>query len=538
MTPPSSPPAPLPPLHRPRRGLGARLAKWLVVLAVLGGGYAAWPYVLPYFGESTTGPRPLTATVGRGELKIAVSDRGELESIDAVQVINDLEGGGKLASIVDEGIAVKKGDVVAKLDTDTFVKMKNDQDVKWQTADGKVKTTRSALSQAKNKAESEISKAELALTLAKIDLEAYDDPDGEYKKEHSNLKGKLEENKKLLKEAEDEFAFTKGMVKDGFSPIEQLRPKEFAVQQRTFAVTSVDAELKVLEKFTRKKKITELTAKAKDAKLEMERTKETQKSAIESAEAEVKAAENNLLSEKRELDRIEKQIERCTIAAPSDGIVVYSNSRYWDESSRIRPGAQLYYRQQIFSLPDLSKMKVKLKIHESVIKKVQIGMKATMTLDSLPNRPLHGKVLKIATIAQSDGWRGAGVKQYETEVSIEDLPSDAGLKPGMTADVKILVAAIPDAVSAPIASVTEFDGKKVVYVVTANAVTRREVTVGEGNEQFVQILEGLEPGEAVALDARSRASAELKTTGGTKGDTKTAEKEPKVAEKPGKAEKG
>ena len=52
------------------------------------------------------------------------------------------------------------------------------------------------------------------------------------------------------------------------------------------------------------------------------------------------------------------QVARCTIKAPSDGIVVYSNSRYWDESSRIRPGGQLYYRQEIFSLPDLSKMRV------------------------------------------------------------------------------------------------------------------------------------------------------------------------------------
>ena len=293
------------------------------------------------------------------------------------------------------------------------------------------------------------------------------------------------------------------MVKDGFSPLEQLRPIEFLVQQRKFEVSSAEAELKVLEKFTRKKKITELRAKAKDAELEMKRTQETQKSLIESAEAELKAAENNLISEKNELERVQKQIDSCTIVAPSDGIVVYSNSRYWDESSRIRPGAQLYYRQEIFSLPDLSRMKVKLKIHESVIKKVHVGMNATMTLDSLPNRPLHGKVLKIATIAQADGWRGAGVKQYETEVSIDDLPSDAGLKPGMTADVKILVASIPDAISAPIASVTEYDGKKVVYVVSGNAVARREVTVGESNEQFVQILEGLQPGESVTLDARA-----------------------------------
>lgn len=485
-----------------------------------GGGYAAWTYWLSGYLASANGPKPLTATVARGELTITVTDRGELESIDAVQVQNELQGGGKLVSIIDEGKPVKKGDIVAKLDTDAFVKLQNDQDVKWQTADGKVKTTKSALSQAKNKAEGEIAKAELALTLAKIELEAYDDPKGEYVKDLDKLKGQLEESRKLLKEAEDDLTFSKGMVKDGFSPIEQLRSKELAVLQRKFAVTSFEAEKTVLEKFTRKKKITELAAKAKEAERELERTKETQKSAVESAEAELKAAENNATVEKRELERIKEQIDRCTIKAPSDGIVVYSNSRYWDESSRIRPGAQLYYRQEIFSLPDLSRMKVKLKIHESVIKKVHVGMDATMQLESMPNRLLHGKVIKIATIAQADGWRGAGVKQYETEVSITDLPSDAGLKPGMTADVKVLVAVIPNAVSAPITAITEFAGKKVAYVVSGNTVTRREILVGESNEQHVQILEGLEPGEEIALDARSRAAAELKSTAGAKAGEK------------------
>lgn len=513
MTLPSSPASP-PPKRIARRNRAGGALKWIVLLAILGGGgYAAWTYGLSQYLTASQSVKILTATVARGELVITVGDRGELDSIDAVTVQNELQGNGKLVSILEEGKPVKKGDVVAKLDTDSFVKLQNDQDVKWQTADGKVKTTKSALSQAKNKAEGEIAKAELALTLARIELEAYDDPKGEYVKDLDKLKGMLEESRKLLKDAEDDLTFSKGMVKDGFSPIELLRSKELAVQQRKFSVTSFEAEITVLEKFTRKKKITELAAKAKEAERELERTKETQKSAVESAEAELKAAENNATVEKRELERIKEQIDRCTIKAPSDGIVVYSNSRYWDESSRIRPGAQLYYRQEIFSLPDLSRMKVKLRIHESVIKKVQAGMDATMQLDSLPTRPLHGKVIKIATIAQADGWRGAGVKQYETEVSITDLPSDAGLKPGMTAEVKILVAKIPDAVSVPIMAVTEVDGKKVVYVVSGSTVTRREVTVGESNEQHVQIMQGVEPGEEVALDARARAAAELKTNG-------------------------
>jgi HlyD family secretion protein len=49
-----------------------------------------------------------------------------------------------------------------------------------------------------------------------------------------------------------------------------------------------------------------------------------------------------------------------------------------------------------------------------------------------------------------------------------------------------------------------------VYVVRGRGVERHDVTTGDENEQFVQITEGVSDGEAVALDARTRAAADLK----------------------------
>ena len=505
--------APSPSLPR-RSGKGRGLLRKLVTLAVVAGvGYGLWAFAGPRLWGGSGKARPLTAVAVRGEIKIGITDTGELESIDAVQVMCELMGGGKLVSVVDEGKVVAKGDEVARLDTDVLAKLLSEQEVKWQTADGKVKSCRSDLSQALNKKEGEIAKVELALTLAKIDLEAYTDEKGECRKEIDDRKGKLELAKKQRKEGEDDLAFTRDLVKDGYAQLEQLRAKEFTVEQRKFEVASAEADLAIFERFTKLKKVTELKAKSEDAAREVVRTKETQQSLVEKAESELKAAESNADIEKKQLARLNEQIDRCTIRAPAGGIVVYSTARSWDENARIRPGAQVYFRQPILSLPDLSKMRVKMKIHESVVKKVNASMDATLQISALPDKTLHGKVIKIATIAQSDGWRGSGVKQYETTVSIADLPSDAGLKPGMTADVKILIAVLPDAISVPVTAVTEFDGKKVVYAVVGNTVTRREVKVGETNEQFVQVLEGVAPGEEVALDARQRASVESKASG-------------------------
>jgi len=494
-----------------------RRAIWLVSIAAIA--IAGWWFVPGWIGADTTGKMPLTANVQQGELKVTVTDRGELESMNSLQVTCELEGGGKIVSILPEGTRVNAGDEVAKLDTDALMKLINDQEIKWEAAESKVNSSRSDVSLAKNKALSEIAKAALALELAEIELEAFSDPQGKYTRDRDKMKGTLESARRTLNETEDDLEFTRGLVTKGFAPLSQVRTKELAVQEKRFAVTSAEADLIVLEKFTKKKDQTELASKANEAKLELARTKDTQDTAIKKAEADLKSGVRTAEIEKKQLERLQKQIDRCIVKAPTAGMVVYASARQWDESARIRAGAQIFFRQPIFTLPDLTKMLVKMKVHESMIKKVVVGQTATLQIEALPNRILHGKVMKIGTLPQTDGWRGGGVKQYETEISIDDLPSDAGLKPGMSAEVKILINTIPDALSVPVQAVAEYEGNSVVYLVNSGKIERREVTVGDSNDQYIQIVGGAESGQATALDARVRAAAELKAAGPTAGKT-------------------
>jgi len=489
----------------------ARAAGALTLLVALG-------YVAVGRGASRRGDDVLTAPATVGDLHILVSDKAELESAESVQVACEVEGGGKLVTILPEGTQVTKGTIVARFDTDVLQKGINEQEVKWETAVGKLKAAKSELEVQKNKAESEIAKADLALTLARLDQEAY--ANGEYQAAWNKQKSALEIGRKELKEAEDGLEFSRGMVKKGFAQQEQLRSKELFVDGKRSAVKQAEDDLMVLEKFTRRRKQTELEAKAKDAERDLERTKKSQEAATDKAKTEVSASEKTADIEKKQLERLKAQLDKCELKAPGDGIVIYFK-RQWDESSRIKPGAQVFFQQPIFSLPDLNKMKMKMKVHESVVKKVKVNLTATMKVDALPGRVLHGKVLSVAALAQGDDWRGGGVKEYETYVSVDDLPTDGGLRPGMSADVKILIKVIPGALTVPIQGVTEVGGEHVCYVVTGGAVERRPVTIGDGNEQLVQIVEGLSEGEQVALDARTRAAAELGTANpGKKPDEK------------------
>jgi HlyD family secretion protein len=457
----------------------------------------------------------LTATATRGDLAIMVTERGELESSQSLQVNCEIEGGGKLVTISPEGTRVKKGDEVARFDTDALSKAINIQEVKLGQAVGKIKTAQSELEVQKNKAESEIAKAELALTLAKIDHESYEK--GEYSVELNKREGAWNTAKKDLKEAEDLLAFNRSLVKKGLAQPQQLRALELRVEAMRLIVNQQERDVELLKKYTYKRKITEFEAKAKDTERELVRTKKSQEAATGKATNELQAAEKTAAIELQELNRLKAQLDKCIVKAPGDGIVIFTNQRFFDPNSRVRPGATLFFQQPIFTLPDLDRMQVKLKIHESVVKKVQKDMPATMQVDALPNQVLHGKVLSVASVAQDD-WRGSGVKEYQTEVSIDDLPLDAGLRPGMTAEVKILIKTIPDALTVPVQSVTESDSQHVCYVVSGNTVERRVVEIGDSNEQLTEVKSGIREGEMVALDARLRAAGELK-----KGDLKNGD---------------
>ena len=231
--------------------------------------------------------------------------------------------------------------------------------------------------------------------------------------------------------------------------------------------------------------------------------------------------------EKQALDRFKKQLDKCVVKAPQDGILCYPKDRYWDPSMKVQVGGMVHYQQTLFSLPDLNQLQIKVKIHESRIKKVQKGQTCEIRPEPFPHTLLRGTVQKVATLADNERyWDDRGVKEYVVIVKVEDVPTELGLLPGMSAEVKVLINTLPDVLLVPVQAITEKEGKNIAYVVGPKGIERREVVIGENNEKFVQIKEGVEEGEQVALDARARIAAETKSSNGKPEPGKPESTEP------------
>ena len=493
---------------RGRQRRGIYFLKLLVLIGILGG--AGWGVRWWYFGNNAKRTE-ITATATRGNLVITVSERGELESAKTLDVRCEVEGREhKIVWIIPDGTRVAKGDKVLTFDTDQLLKTKADQEVKVALAEGKAKGCEGDLKAAENKAEDEIEKAKLALKLAILDRDKYIDEQGEYTAEVQDKKGALALAKKELEETKNKLEQFRKSVKKGLFPTEQLRAKEAEFAQKEFNVKRDEAKLVVLEKFTRQRQVEELTAKAADAQRALERASSSGEAAVAKAKSELQAANIALKLEKTILERIQKQIDSCTVKSPGDGILVYWKERWWNENNRIQAGALVYYHQTLFSLPDLTQMQMKVGVHEAMVKKVQVEQAVEIRLDALPGKVMKGKVKSIGTLARSDGYSDRFVKQFDTIVTIEDLPVGAGLKPGFMGDAKILVNELAEVLMVPVQAVGQRDGKHYCYVAGEKGIADREVTVGENNDRFVEIKEGLEEGEKVTLDARARIAAETK----------------------------
>jgi len=548
-----------------RRGRTFLAGGAIFVLLMIGGGLT-WKKFFP-----SAQSEDITATVKRAVLSITVTERGELESSKTIDARCEVEGyQNKIVSLIPEGTKVKgpgwfwwePGEVVITFDKE---KLKTDfltKDVAYKGAIGKAKAAKGELEVQTNKAEGDVADAKLALDLADLERDKYLGQDsllvkqftalgivtnppgclyrslanvafyhrqisGQFQADFNESYGGVELANKDLKEAEDKLEQYRKFVKKGFGTPEQLRVNELAVENKRYLLKCSEAKLKVLVDFTRQQKETELIAKAAEAARKLERAKKAGAAAVEKAQSDLDAADAAARVEKQALDRIGEQLEKCVVRAPADGVVVYDKSRPWDPSSQVRAGGMVHNQQTLFQLPDLYQMQVKVKIHESMIKKVHKGQKAEVSIESLANSTLHGTVDKVGILADTMGFwdGGGGVKEYVVIVKLDDLPENAGINPGMTAQVKILANEIPDVLLVPVQAVAEKEGKHYAYVSRFGGADRKEVEVGETNEKFVEIKSGLEEGQKVLLDARSRLTAE------TKASDKQGEEEPKAGEK-------
>ncbi len=170
----------------------------------------------------------------------------------------------------------------------------------------------------------------------------------------------------------------------------------------------------------------------------------------------------------------------------------------WGTPGVLEEGIMVRQRQELIRLPDVSKMVAEIKIHESRVRQVRVGMTAYIRVENLPERTFKGTVRHVALLPDSQmSWLQPDLKVFPTDVLIEEaLPE---LKPGVSARVEVVITNLTKVLSVPIQTVARLRGENVCFVKHGAGVTPVPVTTGWFNDRFVEVTSGLKEGDQVLL---------------------------------------
>jgi HlyD family secretion protein len=326
--------------------------------------------------------------------------------------------------------------------------------------------------------------------------------DGEAKQKLRKFEDDLQVTKKELEQAKTKLDGTSRLFEKGFVPRTEQVSDEIAYESSRLKVQTAETARALFLKYEFNKSAEESLSKYVEALREQDKARRVAISKLAQARARLNSARGQYDVQSRQRKDLNEQMEKCTLLAKQPGLVVYGGGGdqmvYYGNQEPIREGATVRERQAIITIPDLSRMSVNVKIHESYIKKVKKGLKARITVDAFPDEVLTGEISKVGVLPDSQNrWMSPDLKVYLTTVTIDGTHD--WVKPGMSAKVEILVNKLEDVVYIPVQAVSPDDGKQICYVAGGFKPERREVEIGEFTDEFIQIKSGLKEGERVLL---------------------------------------
>lgn len=213
--------------------------------------------------------------------------------------------------------------------------------------------------------------------------------------------------------------------------------------------------------------------------------------ALKQAEArpsEIELARADVLSAEASLQKAEALYEDGVIRAPAGGTITKVSIEY---------GQLAEAGKSVIVLQDVENLYVEADINENNIANIALNQNVDINIDALPDKKFTGTVSKIDLSSDTTN----GVVNYKIKVALAD--KDVNIRPGMNAEISVLISAKENVLAVPEATTFSHDGKTFVNIITnekRKKYAEREVSLGtKGDGNMVEVLSGVESTESIAL---------------------------------------
>ena len=225
---------------------------------------------------------------------------------------------------------------------------------------------------------------------------------------------------------------------------------------------------------------------------------------------QVESAAENVRNAEISLENTQNQMDDYTITSPIAGTIV---------DKEYKAGDTVETGKTLCTIYDLSYLEVTLYIDELDISAVETGQKVLITADAVEGKEYTGEITKVSVAGTTTG----GITTYPVTIRIDETD---GLLPGMNVDAEIIVASAENALAIPSGAVER--GNKVLITADSPSASNAtadtapegyvyvEVTTGVSDDDYIEILSGLQEGDTVAyikVEAQGKDIYEMMMTG-------------------------
>jgi len=244
------------------------------------------------------------------------------------------------------------------------------------------------------------------------------------------------------------------------------------------------------------------------------------------AQAEVEAAEFSVKSAEASLSEAREALLKTTVYAPMSGTI---SLLLVEEGERV-VGTEMMTGTEILRIADLSRMEAQVEVNENDIIKVKLNDTAIIEVDAYLDHDFRGVVTEIANSAITTGVSADQVTTFDVKIfilpeSYSQLMEATGknpFRPGMSTTVDIQTEIKNDIITVPIQAVTtrtdssdvytslaDEDEKTIVFASDGTYALAREVRTGIQDNNFIEIITGLEENTDVISAPYSAISKKL-----------------------------
>lgn len=243
----------------------------------------------------------------------------------------------------------------------------------------------------------------------------------------------------------------------------------------------------------------EAQLKVKDGEQALREAEQKLKSDREASQASIQGKIETRGKAEFDVQQAEKALSKMVLRAPVAGMISLIPVWHPDGMSPFKPGDHAWSGAPLAEIPESSSLRVAMRVDETERGRLALKQPVTIHLDAIPDRQFGGAIEEISTIATEDFSAGWPIpRNFHVRVDMNE--SDSRLKPGMTAQLSVIVERVANAVVIPVQASFQKQERTLVYVWTGSKFIEQTIEVGRRSGDRLLIAQGLLPGDRIALE--------------------------------------